>query len=109
MEQIRQTIINSKMWLCALILSIFSAEVFAAWMGPGEIVSGAWGSGDTEFGIERGDTIAFDKIPNLIVTPQGRIVIRDGANKRLKIYSLTGVLESIIPYKRSIEGLASIK
>jgi hypothetical protein len=102
MEQIRQTIINSKMWLCALILSIFSAEVFAAWMGPGEIVSGAWGSGDTEFGIERGDTIAFDKIPNLIVTPQGRIVIRDGANKRLKIYSLTGVLESIIPYKAGL-------
>lgn len=97
MTLIREKIKNMKMWLCVLVFIILAMEVFAAWSGPTEKVSEPWGSGDSEFGIEQGDT--SDIIPNFTVTPQGKIVIRDGVNRRLKIYLSSGILESIIPYR----------
>ena len=82
--------------LLALICSM-SVPLYAAWEGPTEIISGGWGNGDTQFGIEYGDT--HDLFPGFIdVSNDAHIVISDGINGRFKLYSQSGqLLSNIVP------------
>ena len=85
--------------LCVLIigLCIMPVDVLAAWGSPAEIISGSWGSGDDQFGIMYEDI--SDIFPKFTITSDAKIVIRDGVNRRLEVYSGTGNFESIINYR----------
>ncbi len=87
---------------CCLILliSIRPVNVFAGWSGPQAIIQGMWGTGDDQFGITSQDTSDF--IPNFNVTTEQKVVIRDGTNRRVKIYNFSGALELIELYKTNL-------
>ena len=79
------------MILCNAALS------YGSWQGPAEILSGGWGKGNTNFGIESGDT--SDRFPSLAaILFDGRIVISDQVNEREVIYKNDGTLLKIVPW-----------
>ena len=87
-----------------LVLSIYVSlvilptnQIFAAWVGPTEVITGTWGPGEAQFGITYQET--FDFIPIFTITTDQKIVVRDGTNSRLKIYTNIGSLNSIVPYR----------
>lgn len=69
------------------------------WAGPVQVLSGGWGSGDTEFYVDWGDTPAYSVLPILYdVSASGQIAISDESNGRVKVYGADGVLvRNIIP------------
>lgn len=79
-----------------IIILLNPLNAVAAWQGLEQIVSGSWGSAENQFGIKHQDT--SDWFPRFTLTSQGKIVVRDGINHRLKIYLPTGGLEQIVPY-----------
>jgi hypothetical protein len=83
--------------LLFIILACLTSISIAAWQGPAEIVTGGWGSGETQFGYKSGDT--FDQFPQFInISSEGNIVITDGQNGRFKLYSSNGqLLRNITP------------
>ncbi len=61
------------------------------WAGPNEVISGTWGKANTQFGLERGDTVAYDQYPTLDgILGNGAIVISDQVNKRTVVYNADG-------------------
>jgi hypothetical protein len=86
-----------KFILVAIIISSYISIAQAAWKGPNEVISGTWGSGSEQFGIEYGDT--DDMFPHFTITSDGIIVVRDGINDRVKVYTSTGASEAIIKYR----------
>ena len=92
-----------------LLLLLYPLTVMAAWLGPDEILKGAWGRGEKEFGFRSGDT--KDQIPwNFLVLSDGKIVIEDWVNNHLKIYLPTGAFhKSILQPGSGLYGLDSDK
>jgi len=82
---------------CVVILTLAATNSYSAWQGPTEFVSGVWGNGDSNFGIERGDT--SDQLPNLTaVIFDGKTIISDEVNKREVVYNSDGTLYKVIPW-----------
>lgn len=74
-----------------------TALAFGGWQEPVEKISGVWGTGDTNFGIENGET--SDRFPSLAaILSNGRIVISDQVNEREVLYNSDGVLIKIVPW-----------
>jgi hypothetical protein len=70
------------------VISITTAS-FAAWQGPAEIMSGVWGSGVGQFGLEQGDS--GDDFPEIeAIIPDGKIVISDTVNKKQLVFNNDG-------------------
>jgi len=71
-----------------IILS-FSLSSYAGWTGPTTIVAGTWGTGTTQFGLEKGDT--SDDFPQSFgISDNGRIIIADSINERLDVFNSDG-------------------
>ena len=86
-----------------VVVSMLTAHfASAAWTGPNEIVSGVWGSGNDQFGIVYED--ASEMFADISITSEGKIIVRDGLNGRLKIFNLLGGLESVIPYRLNLHA-----
>ncbi len=74
--------------LLFLLLS-YAPVASALWSGPNEFVSGGWGTGDQNFGFNSGEI--KDQFPqNILILSDGKIIIEDWVNNRLKIYSASG-------------------
>jgi hypothetical protein len=72
--------------LLLLLLSFYASVAIAGYGEQSVVIEGAWGNGETEFGIYYEDM--RDDLPErLFVTTDGRIIIRDIVNGRRKIYS----------------------
>ncbi len=68
---------------------------WAGWSGPAEVLTGAWGAGEEQFGIlERYNRAVFPAA--FLVDKDGNIIIADIVNKRAKVYTGKGRLKSII-------------
>ncbi|HWR58493.1 MAG TPA: fibronectin type III domain-containing protein [Thermodesulfovibrionales bacterium] len=87
-----------------ILIGLFAGTVsYASWQGPTDVLSGGWGSGDTSFGLESGDT--SDRLPSLAaVLSDGRIVISDEVNEREVIYTSNGTLLKIVPWDITQNG-----
>ena len=97
-----------------LLILFYPLTVIASWSGPDEIVKGGWGKGEKEFGFRPGDI--KDQIPwNFLLLSDGKIVIEDWLNNRLKLYLPTGAyLKSIVQpgfglYELDSEKIISFK
>ena len=90
-------LVSIGLYLFIIMLHISPPEAVAAWSAPSEIISGTWGSGDNQFGIMYQDT--SDMFPKFTITSAGKIVVRDGINRRLKVYTSIGSLDAIVPYR----------
>lgn len=95
-----QRIVRKSHFFLILLISTFPLNVFAGWSSPQQIIQGVWGSGDNQFGITNDDT--SDLIPNFNLTTDQKIVIRDGTNRRVKVYDSLGALVLIVPYKTNL-------
>ncbi len=91
-------LIFRKIFISIMLLITSASICIASWQGPTELITGSWGSADTQFGIRYEDS--FDTFPReLIVLANGDIWIPDGfINKRLKLYDGSGNLKKIISY-----------
>ncbi len=59
------------------------------WSGPTTILSGTWGTGTTQFGLEQGDS--FDVPPQEIgISNSGKVVIGDKVNGRIESFNSDG-------------------
>jgi hypothetical protein len=65
---------------------ITTCNAYGMWNAPVELISGSWGDSNDQFGIERGDTIAYDLFPDSVCVGSDRIIIGDLGNGRKKIY-----------------------
>jgi hypothetical protein len=75
-----------KVILVAIIISSLLTAAEAAWQGPTEVLSGAWGNKLGQFGFESGDT--GDSFPkNFCVSSGGFVAIADELNSRVMIYN----------------------
>ena len=83
------------------VFNIIAIKSFAGWSVSQEIIQGTWGASENQFGITTQDT--YDFIPFLDITTDQKIVIRDGTNSRVKVYSSSGALELIVPYKVNLD------
>ena len=82
-----------------LLLILLASISFAEYIGPNPIIEGGWGSGNLDFGFEYEDTMV--SFPGIIfVDAVGNIVIGDGVNSRIKIYSSTGIWQRNFTYKK---------
>jgi hypothetical protein len=79
-----------------LFLILCMSHVNAEWSStPEEIIVGAWGEGDQEFGINHQDT--SDDLPGgFDVSESGNIVMADEVNGRFKIYDADRALTALI-------------
>lgn len=80
-----------------IVLVLCPSLLFAEWSAPITFIKGKWGKSNDEFGITYQDTDTW--YPSFYVTSKGKIVVKDGANKRIKVYNDMGKLDSIIPYR----------
>jgi len=72
-------------------------SVFGEWSSPEEVVIGTWGIEPMQFGIDRGDTIAYDRFPELaVILKNGDIIINDWVNERTVVYTSSGSLKKIV-------------
>lgn len=77
------------LWVVACPLWL-AAE--AGWVGPVEVLEGAWGAGVGEFTMLTGGSLYV--YPNVTdVSPQGDVAIADEYKGHIKIYSATGQLK----------------
>lgn len=81
----------------SIIIAALPGKSFGIWLDPKVIVKGTWGPAENQFGITLQDTSDFVPIFENVTT-EGKLVIRDGANSRVKIYNGEGKLELLIPY-----------
>jgi len=83
---------------CLMIISMFGVEFsYGAWNAQEEIISGLWGMGDENFGIEYGDS--GDRIPSLTaILLDGNVTIRDQVNEREIVYRSDGSLFKVVPW-----------
>lgn len=75
----------------SLVLPLFFGvqKSNGAWEGPTEIISGIWGNGVQQFGVEHGDS--GDTFPLIeAITPDNKIVITDMVNKKQIVYGFDG-------------------
>ncbi len=87
-----------------LYLILQTTIAWAGFAGPSTIIQGNWGSGDTDFGFESGDTM--DSFPGLVVVDEaGNVIIGDGVNSRIKIYDSSGNLQKSFSYKSISPGV----
>jgi hypothetical protein len=78
-----------KVVLIAIMVSSLISAAEAAWQGPTEILSGKWGKGIGQFGLDEGDS--GDQSPMLkAITPDGKIVISDTVNKKQLVFNSDG-------------------
>ena len=78
---------------------LFSIPVWADWQEQVEVVSGAWGTGNIQFGLEKGDTIAYDHYPNLPgIMGNGDIVIDDIVNQRTQVFAGNGMFKEVFQW-----------
>ncbi len=71
-------------FISLVTMLVMPIKVFAGWTGPTTIVAGTWGTGTTQFGLEKGDT--SDNFPDLgAVLPNGQIIIEDNVNSRFNV------------------------
>jgi hypothetical protein len=64
-------------------------------------VSGTWGSSPEQFGLEKGDTIAYDSWPDAFeILPDGRILISDLPNERTAVYGVDGSFIEVVNWKK---------
>ena len=83
--------------LFAIIILVIPGVAFSDWSGSTEVVSGVWGIEPGQFGLKKGDTIAYDKYPGLLaISSSGRVLVGDELNKRIQIFSSAGALETVI-------------
>jgi hypothetical protein len=81
--------------LAAIFCLALPLPAFAGWVGPKVVVSGTWGNGPNQFGIEHWDY--DDKYPELLaISSSGKMIIGDELNKRIQIFSNLGAFERII-------------
>lgn len=79
-------LIIKTLFVITLVISAAS-KTNAAWQGPAEMISGAWGNDVKQFGIEHGDS--GDDFPLIeAITPDNKIVITDMVNKKQIVYGL---------------------
>jgi len=79
------------------IVCMQANHVCAGWPVSEEFIAGPWGTGELDFGIIYTDI--EDIVPNFDLTSNGKVTIRDGNNRRVKVYSDNGNLELIVPYR----------
>lgn len=80
-----------------------SIESNAAWQGPTEIISGTWGSGVGQFGLEYGDS--GDGFPEIeAIIPEGKIVISDTVNKKQLVFNADGSLFKEVNWPITSQG-----
>ena len=73
------------------IIFSFSLSSYAGWTGPTTIVAGTWGTGTTQFGLEKGDSL--DSYPRIIkLNDVGSIGVLDQVNNRVQIFNSSGSL-----------------
>jgi hypothetical protein len=90
----------------ALVLLAFiglTAESKAIWQGPTEILSGAWGPENTQFGIEYGDTNDVFGGPFYILLDE-KIIVTDIMNGRVKVYDSAGTLTKVVKCLKTQTG-----
>jgi hypothetical protein len=101
---------NSKILIVSTLCFIFigicfwGIDVYAEWLNQEEIISGTWGSETTQFGLEKGDTIAFDMFPLSEYYLLDGILIWDTVNGRMKKYTYSGALLKVIKCVESSTG-----
>ena len=77
--------------IIAFILLLIPLDLFAYWDGPYEVLNGSWGDDPNEFGFKSGDII--DQFPKQFnVLSDGKIIIEDWINNRIKVYGSSGNL-----------------
>lgn len=96
-------------WLLLVFSLMLPAPMpgYAGWHGPHEIVSGTWGRGESQFGIERDRVTVWGPILTVVLA-DGKIVISDEINAREKVYNGDGTLSKIIPWHLYPQGVKTL-
>jgi hypothetical protein len=92
-------------YVISLILAVIVATspAYGAWAAKEILVNGSWGNSPTEFGLSRGDTLAYDMWPvSINLFPLGKIFIDDDVNKRTNVYTIDGVYIENILWKETV-------
>ena len=72
-----------------ILLWLYPFLSMASWKGPTKIIHAAWGDAPYKFGFNQGDT--RDQFPiNVLIMTDGKIIIEDWVNNKLKIYNERG-------------------
>lgn len=94
-------IIKTSFYILICLINIIAVNSFAGWSAQQDIIQGSWGASENQFGITYQDTSDF--IPFFDITSDQKVVIRDGMNSRVKVYTSSGALELIVPYKTNLD------
>lgn len=82
-------------YLILIFCVLASMQCNAGWIGPVKVLSGDFGGGADQFGMEQGDTSnSYAELDD--VSSSGNILIADQINHRIKVYKPDGSLLTII-------------
>ena len=82
-----------------------SLNSYASWSGPITVVTGTWGKNIGQFGLEQGDTPAYDMFSGpFYILYDGTIIIRDVLNRRFVRYSSSGTIITTTVCVRDAQG-----
>lgn len=93
----------SRLLLSLLFIVTFISTAYSEWTGPVEVLSGSWGYNDDQFGFTREGS--FDGFPrNFGITSEGKFVIGDTIQDKIKVYSSNGDFLLSIQNPTKIKG-----
>ncbi len=86
---------NKIILIIILLILTLSSQSHAGFVGPTEVLSATYGSGNGQVGLREGDS--GDEFPwRIAVSPTGRIALCDEANDRVVLYKSDGTFERSI-------------
>ncbi|MCL5878751.1 MAG: hypothetical protein M1428_02990 [Deltaproteobacteria bacterium] len=81
-------------FMTSCLVFLFAGNSYAGWTGPTTVLSGTWGTGTTQFGLEQGDSL--DSYPKIIkLNDVGSIGVLDNVNNRIQLFDSSGNLIQI--------------
>jgi len=97
---------TSNLYVLVLISILFPLGAHSAnWSNLEEVIVGTWGSQPQQFGLYRGDTIAYDEYPELLkLVIEKKLFINDDVNKRGLVYTTNGQFLETVSIQKTIEG-----
>ena len=101
--------LTGKLSLCLFLVTALVAppRAHSAWQGPMEVLAGAWGIAQNEFGIEKGDM--SDRLPWLTaILHDGKLVISDKVNERELVYANNGAVLEVVSWYVVENGTKSV-
>jgi len=94
--------------VCSIFLT--TVKLYAGWTGPTTIVSGVWGTGSGQFGLNQGDNSDYDMFPTYFgVSNSRKVIIGDEVNVRIESFNPDGSFITSFTFQSMPEYASQLK